>query len=39
LLHPRRLVNDCRTVFDAEFDPVTVCRFGSACLDAASHAV
>ena len=24
-LHPRRLVNDCRTVFDAELDPATVC--------------
>ncbi|MFE9958913.1 hypothetical protein [Micromonospora sp. NPDC005299] len=29
-LHQRRLVNDCRTVFDAELDPATVCRFGSA---------
>jgi branched-subunit amino acid aminotransferase/4-amino-4-deoxychorismate lyase len=27
-LHLRRLVNACRTVFDAELDPATVCRFG-----------
>jgi hypothetical protein len=29
-LHPHRLVNDCRTVFDTELDPATVRPFGSA---------